>query len=137
MPSRTRPTSPVLNHWPSRVKLSRVDFSLSQYPVVTMGPWTMNSPSSPSSTSFSSSSTMRILVFGSNGLTLPVVSCWSHGMPVTLPVVSLSPHVWLMWQPSFSSASAVSSGPMGAAPVMVCTSVLNWSVTSGLLAISR
>ncbi len=40
--------------------------------------------------------TNRILMFGSNLLTLPVSSFSFQGMAVTLPVVSLRPQVWLM-----------------------------------------
>jgi hypothetical protein len=80
---------------------------------------------------------MRMRVLGSKGETEPVTSSWSQGMAVTLPVVSLRPQVWLMLQPNFCCANACSSAPMGAAPVMAWTNVANWSVTKGLLAISR
>lgn len=110
--------SPVFNH-PSAVSVSRVASGLFQYPFITFGPRTQNSPLSPTPTSFPSSLTIIASMLGFSSPTVASVATAVGSMPHALQVISVIP------QPCFKftcpcghkpSNSFCGSLPNGAAP---------------------
>jgi hypothetical protein len=110
--------SPVLSH-PFSVKVSFVASGLRQYPFITFGPRTQNSPLSPTPTSLPSSLTIIASMFGFSSPTVASTAIAVGSMPQALHVISVMPHpCFRLTCPTGQrlSNSVCGSLPSGAAP---------------------